>query len=290
MASAPTSSTSPSSASSFPPASPRTRPCASQFMSVLSAGVDAGERMNRNRGFGAVVASSAASPPSAAPSSLFGSTTSTSLSRHAPPAIFSNTCTGRASRNSCAKVSCGPFSGSSGTDDSPTCHVTGSAGHAPDAGTTARSRYGGGRSSADDPEASIASSNAALPSATSGGAAPPSPDTSKKGSPYSMPVHPSLAHCARRMASLLSTRCIPPPAAAASIRCGKLCRAVRSRSSASVPRPGPSSTSVRRSGPPSEPCVAAAHTARHSPNIWDTSGAVTKSPPEPITADGSGPV
>ena len=55
----------------------------------------------------------------------------------------------------------------------------------------------------------------------------------------------------------------------------------RSASDSSVPRPGPSSASTSGSGRPMSDQTCAAQAPSSSPNIWLTSGAVTKSPPAP---------
>ena len=58
-------------------------------------------------------------------------------------------------------------------------------------------------------------------------------------------------------------------------------RAARRASSIRVPSPGPTSTSLNRSGAPSLRQVSTAHRPISSPNIWLIKGAVMKSPPAP---------
>mmetsp|Transcript_21722 Transcript_21722/g.46505 ORF Transcript_21722/g.46505 Transcript_21722/m.46505 type:complete len:201 (-) Transcript_21722:1402-2004(-) len=107
--------------------------------------------------------------------------------------------------------------------------------------------------------------------------------------------------CRARMPFVTSTRCtptatfsllLPPslspsptsvPVVSADAKSGNVSTALRSMSQMSVPFPGPISTICTREGLPSVWYCVMSQTRSDSPNSCETSGAVMKSPPDPMT-------
>jgi hypothetical protein len=90
------------------------------------------------------------------------------------------------------------------------------------------------------------------------------------------PERASVSSCLARRTGLVSRSSIETALRNAASR-----RATRSMSAISVPRPGPSSSSVTGEGAPISRQTCRIQAPRISPNIWLTSGAVTKSPARP---------
>ena len=122
---------------------------------------------------------------------------------------------------------------------------------------------------------------------------------------FSLERFPSDSFCRARMPFVTSTRCTPtatlapplprpsppvPPALAAAsaevkadAKSGKVAIALLTMSHTSVPLPGPISTSCISDGLLIARYCVMSHTRSDSPNSCDTSGAVMKSPPAPMT-------
>src|SRR6516165_4295078 len=83
--------------------------------------------------------------------------------------------------------------------------------------------------------------------------------------------------CFRDLVETRMPTSLDPRAAERGLLLGK----ARSASAISVPRPGPSSTRSKREGAPMRAQQSAVHKPISSPNIWEISGAVTKSPAAP---------